>query len=443
MENTKTHIIPLDAMVIMVGPSGAGKTMFVEDIFDEHEVISSDDIREWLTGDFQRQDKNKLVFEEMDRRIHLKLQNSQRVVVDATNIKDADRKNLVAIGMQYHAPIYYIVVNRPMDEKISTGRWRNACSRKGVPLMEAMEVTFAANEHAILSGDGNRSVKVIDTRDPTNYVKAAKALMRDPIALTQINLSYKKLRVIADVHGNIDELNAILDKTDDSTYLLFLGDIVDYGDHSWQCVDIVHNLVSHGRASMVCGNHDRKMERYALKRLVGEKFGGNISHGMDTSIAQLDAMKKSTSERYMRKLISLMDMSPNWIELGSYMFAHAAIDSKMWGNYTSRANKHSQLDSMSLYGETDGTTTETGYPTRLYNWVDAIPTGKSAVLGHQILSTEAPVVKKSPSFKDITFLDTGSSKGGFLSYMDFEINTSIQDSLTVQLKPIGFGSAKS
>ena len=57
MENTKTHIIPLDAMVIMVGPSGAGKTMFVEDIFDEHEVISSDDIREWLTGDFQRQDK--------------------------------------------------------------------------------------------------------------------------------------------------------------------------------------------------------------------------------------------------------------------------------------------------------------------------------------------------------------------------------------------------
>ena len=62
-----------------------------------------------------------------------------------------------------------------------------------------------------------------------------------------------------------------------------------------------------------------------------------------------------------------------------------------------------------------------GMPIRSQEWVKEIPAGVMAIVGHQILSTEKPVIKVNAIGGKAMFLDTGAGKGGKLSYYDIEI----------------------
>ena len=87
-----------------------------------------------------------------------------------------------------------------------------------------------------------------------------------------------------------------------------------------------------------------------------------------------------------------------------------------------------------MYGETSGVF-KNGYPERLYNWVDRIPPRHRVVVGHAVLSVDAPVEKKGDEGGSAIFLDTGSSKDitfdngniepqrGHLSWLDFTIDS--------------------
>jgi protein phosphatase len=434
MEKKKIIIPNGPVLIVLVGPSGAGKSTFTKTHFEDREVVSSDDIRTWLTGDFARQDKNPEVFDEFHRRIEVRLRAGQRVVADATHLRDGDRKRTAEVGFMLDVPVFYVVINRSVVGKLQTGGWRTNVFIKGRTLIEAHEETFVANEKKILSGDSDKLVTVIDTRDENIEIKVAKALPRDPIKAlrTLYDNDFDSIRVIADVHGNINGLNSIIDQahqagTYDTTFFLFLGDVTDYGPESWQVVDLVNSMVSNGNAIMVRGNHDKKMHRYIEQTLVkGGEFTGNVTYGMDISTNQLKAMMPKQAMRHQMNFMSLVEQSPDWIELGDWMFAHAAIDYKMFGNTLFRAHRGSKIETMAIYGETDGTTTEKGFPNRTYNWIDEMPDRKNAVLGHQILSVEAPVMRRTPTGGDVVFLDTGSSKAvdeidGFLSYWDFDI----------------------
>jgi len=309
---TKHTYIYNPSLVIMVGPSGSGKSTFADRHFEQREIVSSDDIREWLTGDFRRQDKNRQVFEEFHRRIDARLGANQRAVADATNLRNADRKAIVSIGKRHGVPIYYVVVNRTMGEKVSTGGWRNDVISKGVTLLERHENAFISNQNAILSGDGDRSITVIDTRNTDQTLSVANALPRDKtLALENLQQrGYNKVRVIPDVHGNLPGLVSVLGTVSDDTYLLFLGDIVDYGDKSWECVNIVYQVLASGRGSMARGNHDAKMSRYFTQMMERGEFNGHITHGMGVSVEQISALPR---EKFLEK-------ARDWIVIAGYVF---------------------------------------------------------------------------------------------------------------------------
>lgn len=430
-------------LVVLVGPSGSGKSTFCKTHFDDREVVSSDELRIWLSGQFERQDKNVLVFEEFHRRIEMKLRAGQRVVADATHLRNADRRKTAEIGYMLDVPVFYVIINRSVVGKLQTGGWRNDVRIKGRTLIEAHEETFVANEKTILDGDDFKWVSVIDTRDENLNLVVAKPLPRTSSLSGLIHLwdhKYRSVRVLGDVHGNLDGLTKVINTVTDDTFMLFLGDITDYGKESWECVRIVNDLVSSGKAIMVRGNHDKKMTKYIEQTMKGEEFSGNITFGMDISTNQLKAMHPNAARRYQMEFLSLVEQSPDWIELDDWLFAHAAVDHNMFGNNLFRANKNSYLETMALYGETDGTTTEGGFPNRTYGWIEKMPNRKNAVLGHQIMSVEAPVVETTPTGGKVVFLDTGSSKdkngiSGFLSYMDFDIVFSYKTKKILELIP--------
>jgi len=427
MENIENIIPNTSCLILLVGPSGAGKSTLCEKYFEPHEIVSSDAIRDFFTGDFKRQDKNKEVFVEFARRIRLLLSNSKRVVADATHLRDKDRYNTVKLAEEFGVPVFYVIVNRPIAEKIKTGGWRNHTTVRGQTLIEYHEDIFNSNENQILSGDNNKNITVIDTRGGKG-INVIKSLPRDRISAAHsiYDRGFTRIRVVGDVHGNIGGLKSVISQSNDKTFFIFLGDITDYGDYSWDVATTVNKLVSTGHGIMVRGNHDKKMYNYISQTLFKKNpYKGTISFGMDISVSQLKTMKTKKSISYQTQYMSLVERSPDWVELDDWIFVHAAATPEMYGNTSFRAHTNTKIETMAMYGETDGTIVN-GYPHRTYEWVNNIPEGKNVVVGHQIMSVHEPVVRETGNGGRVVFLDTGSSKSvnsedGFLSFWDMDI----------------------
>lgn len=145
---------------IMVGPSGAGKDhlISVDPVLRDCFSVSSDKLRAILCKDFKDQSRNTLVFQTAHRMIRASLENGMDTVFNATNIRTADRKAAVKIAPE-GCKIHYVVVNRPIEQKLRDGGWRNEVAG----LIERHDNTFKSNLKDIMRGD-NLGVNVIDRR---------------------------------------------------------------------------------------------------------------------------------------------------------------------------------------------------------------------------------------------------------------------------------------
>jgi predicted kinase len=404
--------INLHSLVLMVGPSGAGKSTIIKEHFDQYEVVSSDAIRQELVGDFRRQDINHLVFKELNHRVKVKLELGERVIVDATNLNQKDRTSITSIGVQLGVSIYYIVVNRPLEDKLSTGDWRLE-----VPgLIEKHDQIFKSNERDILRGDG--VALVIDTRK--EQFEVVKKVPNADITDYVLNNGFKGVMAIADVHGMAESLKSAVDwAIARNLFMVFLGDVVDYGQYSLECVNIARENIIRGRAILTLGNHERKIERwlsqYNANRLRNAPITINLSEGNRVTTNAITQLSFADFVKFETKFNGMLALSRNHINMDNFLFTHGAAHPDMFKTNNYRLDK--RLESLALYGEVDQTnpTREDGYPTRVYKWVDMIPDSKHVVVGHDIRSTVKPLEVIGAKGGTATFIDTGSGKGGHLT----------------------------
>ena len=145
-------------LAIMVGPTCAGKSTYIKNNhkFNNFAVVSSDDLRMKMCGNFQDQTKNDEVFKLAHKLIKLYLQSGIDVVFDATNIRNKDRLAVVNCAPST-TRIEYHVINRTMTEKYRDGGWRNDLD---FDLIAKHEQTFRSNLKDILSGDFLGYIKV-------------------------------------------------------------------------------------------------------------------------------------------------------------------------------------------------------------------------------------------------------------------------------------------
>ena len=83
---------------VMVGLSGSGKSSVAKEIAENNPntiIVSSDIIREELTGDYGNQGKNEEVFKIFHKRIREALENNINVIADATNITMRSRRTII------------------------------------------------------------------------------------------------------------------------------------------------------------------------------------------------------------------------------------------------------------------------------------------------------------------------------------------------------------
>ena len=233
---------------------------------------------------------------------------------------------------------------------------------------------------------------------------------------------FDTLRVIGDVHGNLDGLQQAI-QVPHSTFLLFLGDLIDYDPRGIEVVDIVYDLMMDGRAMSLQGNHEMKIANYVRRERTEDGFQGKLTHGNQHTADALAAMNPQRRQEWEDKFLDLVSKSPDWVEIGRHMFTHGAVHPEMWGNQEMRGPKKkgkSKVSAYAMFGQTSGKFVD-GYPERLYTWVDDLPHQHSAVVGHDIRSREAPMAVHGKGGGNALFLDTGSSKEGFLSWADYRI----------------------
>lgn len=154
-------------LTIMVGPSGGGKTEWLnaEQRRNPTVVFSSDRLREWYTGSEGDQSRNADVFTAIHKLAKATMECGLPVTIDATNIRRKDRLACVALAPA-GAGVRYVVCNRPMAEKHATaGRRAGVVMADGKCLIDAHEQRFQSQLKDLLRGDGLPQVTVVDMRD--------------------------------------------------------------------------------------------------------------------------------------------------------------------------------------------------------------------------------------------------------------------------------------
>lgn len=141
--------------------------------------------------------------------------------------------------------------------------------------------------------------------------------------------------VVGDVHGKFGLLQDILRKwTKEKEQLLFLGDLIDRGEDSRSCVELVKQLVEAEGAVCLMGNHERML--LAWLRDPEERYDHYRRNGGDTTINSLlgrplDAPVDGLVDAHrvleeQGELIAFIRSCPYFHETDGYIFVHAGLD---------------------------------------------------------------------------------------------------------------------
>ena len=92
--------LPELSLVVLIGVSGSGKSTFVRSHFGKHEVVSSDECRGIVSNDENDLNATNDAFELLHYIIGKRLKNGLLTVVDATNIQQESRKQLIQLARE-------------------------------------------------------------------------------------------------------------------------------------------------------------------------------------------------------------------------------------------------------------------------------------------------------------------------------------------------------
>src|SRR5688500_7986295 len=107
--------IPDFALVVLIRATGSGKSTFAARHFRPTEIMSSDRCRGLVSDDEADQAATADAFDLVRTIAEKRLKNRRLTVIDATNVRAADRKDWVALARRWHALPVAIVIDPGID----------------------------------------------------------------------------------------------------------------------------------------------------------------------------------------------------------------------------------------------------------------------------------------------------------------------------------------
>lgn len=241
----------------------------------------------------------------------------------------------------------------------------------------------------------------------------------DSVTIMTINKRHEHgpFDIVGDVHGCFDELTQLLSQlgygiqkaSKDAGGLrytvippagrkaVFVGDLVDRGPASNECLRLVMDMAEDGVALCVQGNHEAKLSR----KLAGRNV--KVGHGLERTLAQLEPEPPGFIERVKVFIDGLV--SHCVLDDGRLVVAHAGMKEEYQGRVSGK------IHAFGLYGETTGETDEFGFPIR-YPWARDYRGKALVVYGH----TPVP---EAGFVNNTICIDTGCVFGGKLTALRY------------------------
>ncbi|WP_418062596.1 polynucleotide kinase-phosphatase [Pimelobacter simplex] len=398
--------LPELGLVVLVGVSGSGKSTFAREHFKATEVVSSDFCRGLVADDENDQDATPDAFDVLHYIAGTRLRRGLLTVVDATNVQQSAREELVRLARSHDVLVDAIVLDVP--ESLAVERNRGRADRDFGDHVVKRQARDLRRSLGRLRKEGFRRVHVLRGVDEI----AAATVVREPSWNDRRTLT-GPFDLIGDVHGCASELRTLLTELGwelehdgaqvvgarhpEGRQAVFVGDLVDRGPDTPGVLRLVMGMVEAGTALCVAGNHEAKLVR-ALK-------GANVkvAHGLAESLAQLEA----EPEDFRARALAFMDglISHYVLDDGRLVVAHAGLKEAYHGRSSGRVR------AFALYGDTTGETDELGLPVR-YPWADEYRGRAMVVYGH----TPVP---RAEWVNNTICLDTGVVFGGELTALRY------------------------
>jgi protein phosphatase len=403
---TRELAVPELSLVVLIGVSGSGKSVFGRTHFRPTEVISSDFCRSLVADDENDQSATPDAFELLHYIIGKRLKAGRLTVVDATNVQPEARKQLVAVARDHDVLPVAIVLDVPA----SVCAARNAARPDrdfGAHVIRRQRDQLRRGLKG-LAREGFRTVHTLRGGD-----EIADATITRTKLYTDLRHESGPFDVIGDIHGCRAELATLLTALGytissdhegravgahrDDRRAIFVGDLVDRGPDTPGVLRLVMGMVAAGDAFCVPGNHESKL----LRALRGRDV--QVTHGLAESLAQLAAEPaefRADVERFLDGLISHYVL-----DAGQLVVSHAGLVERYQGRASGRVRE------FCLYGQTTGETDDYGLPVR-YPWAQEYRGAAVVLYGH----TPVP----APEWINNTLcLDTGCVFGGRLTALRY------------------------
>lgn len=212
--------------------------------------------------------------------------------------------------------------------------------------------------------------------------------------------------VIGDVHGCLDELDALLIalgyEADDvagfrhpaGRLAVFVGDLVDRGPRNVDTLTLVMRMVAAGTALAVPGNHDVQFQKY-----LEDPDSAPVAYGLDVTMREVEPQ----SIEFKRAVIGFFRNLPGHLVLddGRLVVAHAGLAERFHGS-DDRLVRH-----LAVYGVPRGLPGGGDMATR-HRWLADYAGGAAVVHGHTPVQS---AVWRNNSID----IDTGCVYGGALT----------------------------
>ncbi len=116
--------IPDFALVVLIGATGSGKSTFASRWFAFNEIVSSDRCRGMVIDAENDQSVSADAFDLVRFIAEKRLKNRRLAVIDATNVRAADRKPWIEIARRWHALPVAIVLDPGLDVCVARNKER-------------------------------------------------------------------------------------------------------------------------------------------------------------------------------------------------------------------------------------------------------------------------------------------------------------------------------
>jgi predicted kinase len=310
-------------LYILSGAPAAGKSTWVKNAVNlpESALFSTDKFREQIygarpvassDGDYfvRYGGGDKLVFETVAQFVRARLQQKMLTVVDATNTTNKDRAFWARIADECGVPTTVLLFDVPKEELLARDAKRQ----------------FPVGEKAI-----THFVNKLERKSPLPMIRVEN---NDTFTFAPPSLPHNRFDILGDTHGLLDDLLTVTSSLGyklernllthpENRKILFLGDWLDRGAQSLECLELVYQNCAKGGHLAVIGNHEFKILK-AYQTFRNE----NVMRPLPFSSSEtMTRLIQGVPQKRLDELMNWMGRLPYMYQHDRFMFCHADVRS--------------------------------------------------------------------------------------------------------------------